>query len=183
MKQQGRQRNMAVFALIVGLCMGSSAMAQDPMLQRGTKELALSGAFDFEHEGDPAIDLNVRYGYFIQDRFEVGGFAELAGDFNDVFRYGLGGFAELHFAPMMTSTVPYLGADLALAFVDTDLGEDNAALLFRPRAGLKWFLRDYVAIDTNFFVTLATDDLFQNNRDDLDPYDIGIRLGLRVYFR
>jgi hypothetical protein len=183
MQRKSRKISMVVFALVVVLCVTSSAMAQDPMLQRGTKELGLSGAFDFEHEGDPAIDLNVRYGYFLQNRFEVGGFAEVAGDFDDVFRYGVGGFAELHFAPMMSSTIPYVGADLALAFVNTDLGEDNAGLTFRPRVGLKWFIRDYVAIDTNFFVALATDDFYQNNRDDLDSYDIGINLGLRIYFR
>ena len=183
MKQKDRKRSMVVFALAVAICVASSASAQDPLLQRGVKELALSGSFDFEQEGNPAIDLTGRYGYFIQNLLEVGGFAEIAGDFDDVFRYGLGGFAELHFSPIMASAVPYLGADLSLAFVDTDLAEDNAALVFRPRAGVKWFLREYVAIDTGFFVALATDDLFQNNRNDLDPYDIGLRLGLRVYFR
>jgi hypothetical protein len=183
MKRKDRKSSVVVFALVVVLCVASSALAQAPLLQRGVKELALSGAFDFEHEGDPTLDLTVRYGYFIQNLLEVGGFVELAGDFDDVFRYGLGGFGELHFSPIVASAVPYLGADLAVAFVDTDLGEDNAALIFRPRAGVKWFIREYVAIDTSFFVALATDDLFQNNRDDLDPYDIGLRLGLRVYFR
>src|SRR5687768_15890144 len=119
MQRKNRKISMVVFALVVVLCVTSSAMAQDPMIQRGTKELGLSGAFDFEHEGDPAIDFNVRYGYFLQNRFEVGGLAEVAGDFDDVFRYGVGGFAELHFAPMMSSTIPYVGADLALAFVNT----------------------------------------------------------------
>jgi hypothetical protein len=184
MKRKDRKSCTAVFALVGLLCVASSAMAQAPLLQRGVKELALSGAFDFEHEGDPTLDLNVRYGYFIQNLLEVGGFVDLSGDFDDVFRYGLGGFGELHFSPIMVaSAVPYVGADLALTFVDTDLGEDNAALVFRPRVGLKWFIREYVAIDTSFFVALATDDVFQNNRDDLDPYDIGLRLGLRVYFR
>lgn len=174
---------MAVFALIAVLCVASSAVAQGPMLQRGTKELGLSGALDFENRGDTTLDLNARYGYFLQNAFEVGGFVELSGDFDEVFRYGLGGFAEWHFSTAMANVVPYLGTDLALAFVDTDLGEDNAALIFRPRAGLKWFLRDYIAIDTNFFVALATDDLYQNDEDDLDSYDIGLNLGLRVYFR
>jgi hypothetical protein len=183
MKQKARKCRMVAFTLAMVLCVAGSASAQDPLLQRGVKELALSGAFDFEQQGNPALDLNVRYGYFIQNLLEVGGFAEIAGDFDDVFRYGLGGFSELHFSPIVASAVPYLGADLGLAFVDTDLGEDNAALIFSPRVGLKWFIRDYVAIDTNFFVALATDDIFQNNRDDLDPYDIGLRLGLRVYFR
>ena len=183
MKRKDRKSRMVVFALAVVLCVASNAMAQDPLLQKGVKELALSGAFDFEQEGDPTLDLNVRYGYFLQNLLEVGGFVELFGDFDDVFRYGLGGFGELHFSPIIASAVPYVGADLALTFVDTDLGEDNAALLFRPRAGLKWFIREYVAIDTSFFVALATDDVFQNDRDDLDFYDIGLRLGLRVFFR
>jgi hypothetical protein len=183
MQGNGRKNSMAVLVLVLVLCVASSALAQDQMLQRGTKELALSGAFDFEHQGDPTLDFNVRYGYFLQNRLEVGGFAEIAGDFDNVFRYGLGGFGEYHFAPIMASTVPYVGADVALAFVDTDLGEDNAALVFTPRVGLKWFLREYIAIDTNFFVALATDDLYQNDQDDLDPYDIGLRLGLRFFFR
>jgi hypothetical protein len=183
MKRKDRKSNLGVFALAVVLCVASSAMAQDPLLQRGVKELALSGAFDFEHEGNPALDLTGRYGYFIQNLLEVGGFAEISGDFDDIFRYGLGGFAELHFSPIMASAVPYLGTDVGFSFVDTDLGEDNAALVFRPRAGVKWFIREYVAIDTSFFVALATDDLYQNNRDDLDFYDIGLRLGLRIFFR
>jgi hypothetical protein len=29
---------------------------------------------------------------------------------------------------------------------------------------------------------VATDDIYLNDEDDLDPYDIGIRLGIRVYF-
>jgi hypothetical protein len=183
MQRKSGKTSMVVFALVVALCMASNALAQDQMLRRGTRELALSGAFDFEHQGDPTLDLNLRYGYFLQNRLEVGGFVELAGDFDNVFRYGLGGFGEYHFAPIMASTVPYAGADLALAFVDTDLGEDNAAVVFSPRVGLKWFLREHIAIDTNFFVALATDDLYQNDRDDLDAYDIGLRLGLRVFFR
>jgi hypothetical protein len=83
----------------------------------------------------------------------------------------------------MPRVVPYLGADLSLSFVDSDITEDNAALLFRPRFGLKWFIRDYFAIDTSLFVAVATDDLFPNDRDDLDPYDVGIRLGIRVTFK
>jgi hypothetical protein len=164
----------------------SRTMGQGPLLQRGTKELALSGTFDFQNEGDALIDITGRYGYFLQNNLEVGGFAELAGDFDQTFRYGLGAFAELHFpywAFMQGRTVPYLGADLGLSFIDTDIGSDNAALIFRPRAGLKWFIRDYFAIDTSFFFALATDDLFPNQTNDLDPYDIGMRFGIRVNFK
>ena len=180
--------------VIALLWTAGSAMAQSPslgyspFLQRGTHELALSGTFDFQNEGDALLDLTGRYGVFLRDNLEVGGFAELSGDFDDFFRYGIGGFAELHiprWAFLKGQAVPYLGADLGLEFVDVDpsVGSDNAALLFRLRPGLKWFIRDYFAIDTSFFFTIATDDLFPNEAHGLDPYDIGLRLGLRIYFK
>jgi hypothetical protein len=176
---------LAVLAFL--LCFACQAMAQTPLLQRGTKEISLSGLFDFENEGDALIDIRAAYGIFPRDFLEVGGLVQIAGDFDDTFRYELGGFAEYHFMQwaflQMPRAVPYLGADLSLSFVDSDITEDNAALLFRPRAGVKWFIRDYFAIDTSLFFALATDDLFPNGEDDLDFYDIGIRLGIRVNFK
>ena len=173
-----------VFALV--LCWAGSTMAQGPLLQRGTRELAVTGTLDFQNANRTVLDLTGRYGYFVQNNLEVGGFAEVVSNFNEFSRYGLGGFAELHipdWAFLNARAVPYVGADLGLEFVDTDLGEDNAALIFRPRIGAKWFIRDYFAIDTNLFVAVATDDLFLNRRNELDPYDIGIQVGLRIYFR
>ncbi len=146
----------------------------------------MSGNLDFEQESRVVLNINGRFGYFPQTDLEIGGFAEVASNFNEFSRYGLGGFAELHapgLALLQGRAIPYVGADLGLEFVNTSLGEDNAALIFRPRVGLKWFIRDYFAIDTNFFVAVATDDIFPNKRNDLDPYDVGIRLGLRIYFR
>jgi hypothetical protein len=187
-------KNIFAFALAFLLLSSGYVMAQqtdassirDPFLRQGSKELSLSGLFDFEQRGDPQLDFTGRYGFFIRDYIEVGGFVELAGNFDDIFRYGLGAFAEYHLPDwsFMTSprVMPYIGADLGFAFVDSDISEDNAALIFQPRIGLKWFIRDFFAIDTNFFLALATDDLYQNDRNDLDPYDVGIRLGIRVYF-
>jgi hypothetical protein len=180
-----RQSLCAVATMCV-LVLAGSVLAQGPapLLSRGTQELALSGLLDFENRGDTTLDLIGRYGYFLRDNLEVGGVAAFSGNFDDAFRYGLGGFAEYHFPQLLTeSVVPYLGADVLLSFVDTDFGDDNAALTFEPRAGLKWFIRDYFAVETHVFVAIATDDLYQNDRDDLDSYDVGLRLGIRVYFR
>jgi hypothetical protein len=183
-----RKYLLAVASILV-LVLSGSAMAQDqaPLLARGTQELALSGVLDFENRGDITLDLIGRYGYFLRDNLEVGGVAQFAGNFDDAFRYGLGGFAEYHFprwlSPRWRSLVPYVGADVLLSFVDTDFGEDNAALTFEPRLGLKWFVRDYFAVESHVFFALATDDLYQNDRDSLDFYDYGLRLGIRVYFR
>jgi hypothetical protein len=181
------RKSLCAVATICVLVLSGSAMAQEPLLQRGTQELALSGALDFENRGDTTLDLIGRYGYFLRDNLEVGGVAQFSGNFDDAFRYGLGGFAEYHFPqwipPDWPSIVPYLGADVLLSFVDTDFGDDNAALTFEPRVGLKWFVRDYFAVETHVFFALATDDIYQNKEDELDFYDIGLRLGIRVYFR
>ena len=184
-----QKKNVFICALACLVLFSGSAMAQtqDPFLREGSQELALSGLFDFEREGHASLQLTGRYGYLWRDYIELGGFAELDGRFTDVFRYGIGGFVDYHvptlsFLPSLR-TIPYLGVDVSLQFVDSDISQDNAALVFRPRAGVKWFVRDYFAIDTTFYFALATDDIFQNNKNDLDPYDIGITLGLRLYFR
>jgi hypothetical protein len=187
-RREEMPKYLLAVAALFALLLSGSAMAQDqaPLLQRGTQELAVSGALDFENRGDTTLDLIGRYGYFLRNNLEVGGVAQFSGNFDDAFRYGLGGFAEYHvpqwLAPRWPSLVPYLGADVLLSFVDTDLGDDNAALIFEPRIGLKWFIRNYFAVETHFFAALATDDLFQNKRDELDFYDIGLRLGIRVFF-
>ena len=175
-----------VLVLVLVLCGAGSTMAQGPLLLQGTRELAVSGAFDVQNANRAVLDLSGRYGFFLQDNLELGGFAEVSSNFNEFSRYGLGGFAEWHlpsWAFLQRQAIPYLGADLGLQFVDTDLGEDNVALIFRPRIGAKWFIRDYFAIDTNLFVAVATDDLFLNRRDRLDPYDVGLQVGIRIYFR
>jgi len=180
------QKPLCVWVITVVLGWAGSTMAQGPLLQRGTKELGVSGTFDIQQESRAVLDISGRFGYFPQHQLEIGGFAEVASNFNEFSRYGLGGFAELHvpdLALLQGRAIPYAGADLGLEFVDTSLGDDNAALIFRPRVGLKWFIRDYFAIDTNVFVAVATDDLFPNRKNHLDPYDVGVRLGLRIYFK
>jgi hypothetical protein len=180
------KRLLFVWVITVILGWTGSTLAQVPLLQRGTKELGLSGNLDFELESRVVLNISGRFGYFPQTNLEIGGFAEVASNFNEFSRYGLGGFAEYHlstWALLQGQMIPYAGADLGLEFVDTSLGEDNAALIFRPRFGLKWFVRDYFAIDTHVFVAVATDDIFPNKRNDLDPYDVGMQLGLRIYFK
>src|SRR5688500_15683529 len=180
------QKLLSVCVITVVLGWVGNTRAQSHLLERGTKELGLSGTLDFEQESRVVLDVSGRFGYFLQQNLEVGRFAEVSSNFNEFSRYGLGGFAEDHvsrWALLQGRTIPYAGAELGLQFVDTDLGDDNAALIFRPLVGLKWFVRDYFAIDTNVFVAVATDNIFPNKKNDLDSYDIGIQLGLRIYFR
>ena len=177
-----------VMALLGALLMlpGSAVAQTSPFLHQGIKELGLSGNLDFQQESRVVLNINGRFGYFPRNYLEVGGFAEVQSNFNEFTRYGLGGFAEfhmLHLAIIKGQAIPYVGADLGPEFVHTSLEEDHAALIFRPRIGLKWFIRYYLAIDTNLFVAVATADIFPNRKNHLDPYDVGILLGLRFYFR
>jgi hypothetical protein len=180
------RKSLCAVATMCLLVLAGSVLAQEPalLLSRGTQELALSGLLDFQNRGDVTLDLIGRYGYFLRDNLEAGGVAQFSGNFDNAFRYGLGGFGEYHFPHLLTPrVVPYVGADVLLSFVDTDFGDDNAALTFEPRVGLKWFIRDYFAVDAHVFGALATDELYQNKEDELDFYDVGLRLGIRVYFR
>src|SRR5919109_3933924 len=186
---KARFTSLALAMALLGalLMLPGSVVAQiSPFLHQGTKELGLSGNLDFQQESRVVLNINGRFGYFPRNYLEVGGFAEVSSNFNEFSRYGFGGFAELHLsnlAILKGQAIPYVGADLGPEFVHTSLGEDNAALIFRPRIGLKWFIEDYFAIDTNLFVAVATDDIFPNRKNHLDPYDVGILLGLRIYFK
>ncbi|RJQ76833.1 MAG: hypothetical protein C4519_14030 [Desulfobacteraceae bacterium] len=157
------------------------------MLREGVKELGLEGNIDLEGtQGDIDADLNARFGYFLDRHLEVGPFFSFSrSNDGDVMSYGLGAFADWHLLGYnmvgFAKTVPYIGASLGLYFLDTDVDEDESGLSFIPRVGIKWFFRDYVAVDTNFFLALATDDIYVND-NDTDKYDIGINIGLRVYF-
>lgn len=170
--------------LIIGT---GNAQAQDPiapMLQKGTQELGFAGFVDFEGpSGGVDIELDLRYGYFLARHIEIGGFGAYSRTMDgDVVRYGLGGFGEYHlFGSSWGRTVPYFGADLGLNALNWDAGENQNALAFVPRFGIKWFFRDYVAVDTNIFLGLATEDIYVNDNSS-DNYDFGIKFGLRVYF-
>jgi hypothetical protein len=100
----------------------------------------------------------------------------------DVVRYGLGGFGEYHiFGSSWARTIPYLEQTSGCYALNWDAGENQNSLAFVPRIGIKWFFRDYVAVDTNLYLGLATEDIYINDNSS-DNYDFGIKIGLRVYF-
>jgi hypothetical protein len=180
-----------VLVVILIPMMAGTAVAQDPGIQplvrEGVQEVGVSGNFDPEGpHGGVDIALNASYGYFLSHFLEVGGFGSyLRADGGDLINYGLGAFGEYHLLNFnmigIARSVPYIGANLGLYFAENDFGDNRSGLAFIPRAGIKWFFRDYVAVDTNFFFALATDDIYVNN-DKQRAYDYGFNIGLRVYF-
>jgi hypothetical protein len=162
---------------------GGTAFAQAPMLGMGTQEIGASGSIDFDDPGgDVSLNISGSYGYFIQDNVEIGaraGFLRQNG--GDIDEIDLGGFGEFHF-PVSNITVPYVGVDLNFSYTDIDPGGSEDAFVLSPKVGVKWFVRDYVAIDTNIFFKWATEDLYLND-GRLEDTDWGALLGLRVYFK
>jgi len=176
--------------LLTILIVGGTAAAQErtvPMLREGVKELGLRGWIDFEGQaGGVDVIAEALFGYFLNRHLEVGGLVNYSRQIDgDVINYDIGAFAEYHIFGVrwvgFAETVPYFGASLGLGFLDYEDGEDQSALTFIPRVGVKWFFRDYVAIDTNLFLALASDDIYVND-GSADSYDIGMRFGLRVLF-
>ncbi len=192
------KKAVRLLALALLLMPCASAMAQDrevldgestfprrvnPLLQEGVKELGLSGNIDLEGPaGGVDADISASYGYFIRDLLEVGGFANYSRVLDgDVQSYALGAFLEQHF-PLYPELVAYAGLNGGIQFTEVDFDDDEASLFATGRLGVKWFLRDYVAVDTNIFLKLAADEIYVNDRE-LDYHDVGINIGLRVYFR
>ncbi|MFO7963016.1 MAG: hypothetical protein R6U50_03760 [Desulfobacterales bacterium] len=179
-------KKIAYFALIgmFVLALSDAATAQtDALIEKGTQEIGLSGMIDFDGpEGGVDVDISASYGMFYFNDFqEIGAFASWSRESDgDVNRIALGAFLE-HHLPYQSHLYPYVGSDLGILFADIDTGDDEVTILIEPRVGVKWFLRNYVAIDTNLFLSWATDDIYVND-GDLEQWDAGLKMGLRVYF-
>ena len=184
-----------IFCLMVLtiLVIGGTAAAQErtlPMLREGVKEIGISGYLDFEgRDGDVDVELSALYGYFLNRHLEIGGLLGYSRQLDgNVINYNIGAFAEYHIFGVrwvgFAETVPYFGASLGLGVLDTDdprFGENESALTFIPKVGVKWFFREYVALDTHIFLALASEDIYVNDGSS-DSYDFGMRFGLRVLF-
>jgi hypothetical protein len=169
---------LALFAL-AGTCLAQSGM---PALDLGSQELGLRGLVDFETQNGTYVNASVSYGYFWIDDLEFGGFIGFQDD-NQYQEWNLGGFAEYNFR-LDSPVVPYLGA--ALSYTDTDLtlGATKAgtgAAVGSFNVGIKYFLVENIALDTDFVFRIATDDIFPE-KDKITDTDILWRLGLRFYF-
>lgn len=163
---------------------GGSALAQGaPMIDMGTQELGVSGLFDFDDaDGNLFLNLSGSYGYFIQDNVELGArVSYLRTQGGDVEEIGVGGFGEFHL-PVSNITVPYVGVGLDYSYTEIDPGDDEDAFVVSPRVGVKWFVREYFAIDTNVFFKWATEDLYVND-NEIEDTDWGALIGLRVFFK
>ena len=103
---------------------------------------------------------------------------DVAGEDEDYRTSELGAAAEYHLGH--GRFLPYLGA--GLGWRRTHFGKiDEAALVYGPRAGVKYFLADNVALDLEVTYKLSSADVFINDFVAEDT-DLSTAVGLRVLF-
>ena len=180
------RRPITFFAavVVVAACFCSHGYAE-PMLDKGTQELTLQGFVDFEDRDDYFVYLDIGYGYFIRKGFELGmNFGVNAADSSQ--NYSLGPFAEYNHVTG-SNLVPYLHAGARWVYADLELGtggkiidDSGSELLLDGEAGLKYFLRDNIALSTGLAYEWATSDIFESD-NDFEDGNLLLKLGMRFF--
>lgn len=171
------------FAAVLVLACAAGAGAQ-PMIQRGSHELSIHVSPDFEGAVGDMIDVEAGYGVFVRERLSARaillyeGLEDVAGEDSDYRSSEIGLAAELHFG--RRRFVPYAGA--GVGWRRTRFAAlDESALVYGPRAGLKIFLADNVALDFELTYKLGGADVFVNDFV-VEDSDLSSSIGLRVLF-
>ncbi|MCI0347468.1 MAG: porin family protein [Chloroflexi bacterium] len=177
------QPRLAAVGLVLAW-VASTAEAQ-PLLHRGSRELAVHVSPDFEGPVGDTIQASAGFGLFVRDDLEAratlgyGILEDVAGQDSDYRMRELGLGAEYHFLPAARA-VPYLGP--VLGWRSSHFGDvEESGLVYGAGAGLKLFLADNVALDLGATYRLASADVFVNDFVAEDT-DLSSAIGLRVLF-
>ena len=180
--------NKALIIMMTLLLAGAS-FAQGtvtPNMDAGTKALRLHGSFDNDHPLDYEVKVGAGYGYFFADNLEIA--LEVALTANDLITfYEIGGFAEYNFAGE-SPWVPFIGIGgfYVGAEVDDDYynksGADADTAVGKLGAGVKYFIRNDVAVSLRANYSFAADDLYTDDDGNAQDTNLTTVLGLRIYF-
>ena len=169
--------------IAVATMLAGSAFAAEsgvtPNLDRGTKVLEGGGYINLM--GDD-VQLQLAYGQLVADGIEVALVAGLRD--NDYYMSTeLGVRAEYNLV-IGSPFVPFLNAGVVWADAEADdSGVDTDAAVFSAGGGVKYFLRDDVALAVNGSYLYATDDIFVDSEDgEVNDDEFRILFSLRFYF-
>ena len=173
-----------VFAFAAMLA-GSAVSAEQessgvtPNLDKGTKALEGSGYINLMAD---EVHIQLAYGMFVADGIEVAGVAGLR-DNDRYMSTELGLRAEYNLV-RNSPLVPFLSAGVAWADVEADDSDlDTDAAVFSVGGGVKYFIRDNVALALNGSYLVATDDIFVDSDDGkLNDDEFRILFSVRFYF-
>ena len=185
-KQEKQQMSKKWFVFAVVAMLAGSAFAAEkesigvtPNLDKGTK--ALEGAGYINLMGDE-VQIQLAYGQFVADGIEVAVVAGLRD--NDLYMSTeLGVRAEYNLV-LDSALVPFLGVSVVWADAEADDSDvDTDAAVFSVGGGVKYFIRDDVALAVSGSYLIATDDIFLDNEDGKAQDDeFRILFGVRFYF-
>ena len=150
-----------------------------PNLDKGTK--ALEGAGYFNVMADE-LNIQLSFGKLITDGVEVGVVAGLR-DSEQYMSTELGVRAEYNLV-LGSAFVPFVGAGISWASVEADDSDiDTDAAVFSVGAGVKFFIRNDVALAVSGRYLFATDDIFIDSDDGKVADDeFQLLFGIRFYF-
>ena len=171
----------AVVAMLSGSAfaaeMGSGGVT--PNLNKGTRVIEGAGYINLMAD---EINIQLSYGKFVADKWEVA----LVAGLRDSDRYmstELGIRTEYNLV-RNSAFVPFLSAGVVWADVEADeWGVDTDAAVFSVGGGLKYFLRNDVALSLSASYLLATDDIIVDYEDgELEDNDIRVLFSIRFHF-
>ncbi len=164
-----------IIPLILGLFIATGALAT-PIVE-DTLELRLGGNIDFDNpNGKLDFLLDTGLGYFVVDNIEAGGLVTWGYNGSE-FGYGVGGFSEFNL-DLDSFAMPYVGLKLQYFFGDFYV---KNFINVEFTGGTKFFLSEAVAIYTELYYDLASEDAYISN-DNAKSYDVGLKFGVRSYF-
>jgi opacity protein-like surface antigen len=176
---------IAVAAMLVSMFAGSAFAAEKkssgvtPNLDKGTKVLEGAGYINLMAD---EVQFQLAYGQLVADGIEVAVVAGLRD--NDYYMSTeLGVRAEYNLV-LDSALVPFLSAGVVWAAVEADdSGIDTDAAVFSVGGGVKYFIRDDVALAVNGSYLFATDDIFVDSEDGkANDDDVRILFSVRFFF-
>ena len=177
-------RSTVLGAAIAGSLLVSVANAQTKV-QRGSNEISLHISPDWEGAVGDMIFAQAGYGRFLSNAFAARAtvdyalLEDVAGEDEDYRTSEIGVAGEFHLN-RGGRLVPYLG--LGVGWRSSHFGDvEEAALVYGPRAGVKVFFVDNVALDLEVTYKVGAADVFINDFVAEDS-DVSSAIGLRVLF-
>jgi hypothetical protein len=173
-----------VFAVAAMLAVSAFAAENEssgvtPNLDKGTKVLEGAGYINMMAD---EVQIQLAYGQFVADGIEVALVAGLRD--NDAYMSTeLGVRAEYNLV-LDSALVPFLGAGVAWADAEADDSDvDTDAAVFSIGGGVKYFIRDDVALAASGSYLVATDDLFVDSEDgEVQGDEFRMLFSVRFYF-
>jgi len=150
-----------------------------PNLDKGTK--VLEGAGYMNVMGDE-LQIQLAYGQFVADGIEVALVAGLL-DNDRYMSTELGVRAEYNLV-LDSALVPFLGAGVVWADAEADDSDlDTDAAVASVGGGVKYFIRDDVALAANGSYLASTDEIFVDSEDgELQDDEFRVLFSVRFYY-